>query len=274
MKKVILAFDGDHFSNGAMEFARRMNNHSPILLTGIFLPQLTYANLWSYADSSGGAFNIPLIEDSSAELVQENIGKFQDYCRQNEIQYKVHKDYLDFALPELKRETRFADVLILGGETFYRGFSKENRGEYMKEALHSAECPVVIVPEKFEPPKLNIIAVDGSESSLFALKQFSYLFGQFSQNRTLIVTTEDEDEVSKKVMECVNELTRCHFPNFSLVRLTFDPGKYLSTWVEEKKASIFVSGSFGRSFWSRLVKKSFVSELISDLTVPIFIAHR
>ena len=274
MKKVILAFDGNHFSNGAMEFARLMNNHSPILLTGIFLPQLTYANLWSYADSSGGAFNIPLIEDSSAELVQENIGKFQDYCRQNEIQYKVHKDYLDFALPELKRETRFADVLILGGETFYRGFSKENRGEYMKEALHSAECPVVIVPEKFEPPKLNIIAVDGSESSLFALKQFSYLFGQFSQNRTLIVTTEDEDEVSKKVMECVNELTRCHFPNFSLVRLTFDPGKYLSTWVEEKKASIFVSGSFGRSFWSRLVKKSSVSELISDLTVPVFIAHR
>jgi hypothetical protein len=36
MKKVILACDGSHFSEGAFEFARRLNELRPILLTGVF----------------------------------------------------------------------------------------------------------------------------------------------------------------------------------------------------------------------------------------------
>ena len=39
MKKIILAFEGTHFSEGAFEFARKLNELRPILLTGVFLPQ-------------------------------------------------------------------------------------------------------------------------------------------------------------------------------------------------------------------------------------------
>ena len=39
MKKILIAFDGTHFSDGAFEFARRVNELQPILLTGVFLPQ-------------------------------------------------------------------------------------------------------------------------------------------------------------------------------------------------------------------------------------------
>jgi hypothetical protein len=45
MKKIILAFDGANFSEGSFNFARKMNEISPILLTGIFLPQVNYAAL-------------------------------------------------------------------------------------------------------------------------------------------------------------------------------------------------------------------------------------
>jgi hypothetical protein len=64
MKKIILAFDGTHFSEGAFEFARRLNELQPVLLTGVFLPQAEIANLWSYADGVGvgAAPFIPLIE--------------------------------------------------------------------------------------------------------------------------------------------------------------------------------------------------------------------
>ena len=37
MKKVVIAFDGNHFSEGAFEFVRRLNELQPILLTGVFL---------------------------------------------------------------------------------------------------------------------------------------------------------------------------------------------------------------------------------------------
>ena len=48
MKTIILAFDGVHFSEGAFEFARRLNESQPVLLTGVFLPQAELSNLWSY----------------------------------------------------------------------------------------------------------------------------------------------------------------------------------------------------------------------------------
>ena len=48
MKKIILISDGRNFSDAAFEFAKRLNELQPILLTGIFLPQTDYATLWNY----------------------------------------------------------------------------------------------------------------------------------------------------------------------------------------------------------------------------------
>ena len=59
MKKVLLAFDGLHFSKGAFEFARRLNELEPILLLGVFVPQVTIANLWSYAAPENAPLFIP-----------------------------------------------------------------------------------------------------------------------------------------------------------------------------------------------------------------------
>ena len=73
MKKILIAFDGIQFSDGAFEFARRLNDMDSILLTGVFIPQLSYANLWSYADSIAGAAYIPLLEEGDSETIQKNV---------------------------------------------------------------------------------------------------------------------------------------------------------------------------------------------------------
>ena len=76
MKKIILVFDGTHFSEGAFEFARQLNEINPVLITGIFLPQAEIASLWSYADGVGGPY-IPLIESDETDLVQKNVQHFK-----------------------------------------------------------------------------------------------------------------------------------------------------------------------------------------------------
>src|SRR5689334_22047646 len=68
MKKIILAFDGVHFSEGAFEFAKRINEEEPILLTGIFLPQANYANLWSFAKARTEPLYVPLVEADETEV--------------------------------------------------------------------------------------------------------------------------------------------------------------------------------------------------------------
>ena len=273
MKKVLLAFDGSHFSEGAFNFARGLNELQPVLLTGLFVPQINYANLWSYANAAGGPSFIPLLEDQDSEVIQENIERFEKLCKQNSIEYRVHKEFFDFALPQLRKETRFADLAILSSETFYQNVGIGMPNEYLKDVLHSAECAIVVVPEKYEFPKTNILAFDGSESSVFAIKQFVYLFPELCNNETLLVYA---DEAGNPFPESTSmeELATRHFANLTFFKLGVEPREHFASWISDSKSAILVSGSFGRSSLSQLLKRSFVFDVIRDHRLPVFITHR
>jgi len=273
MKKILLAFDGTHFSEGAFEFARQMNVKSPILLTAAFLPQIDYANVWSYAQATAGPLFIPLIEEEDAALVHKNIARFELLCQNNNIDYRVHKDFTEFALPALKKETRFADLLIVGSESFYENLGINEPNESLKDALHSAECPVLVVPEKFQFPKTNVLTYNGSNDSVFAIKQFAYLFPEFCRNETLLVYSKAEPGEKLPDEEYIEELAGRHFPNLTIMKLQLNPKKYFSSWLLDRKASILVSGAFSRSVFSQMFKKSFITDVITDHKLPVFIAH-
>ena len=66
--------------------------------------------------------------------------------------------------------------LFWAADLFIKNLSAEESDEYLKDALHASECPVLVVPEKFDFPESNILAFDGSESSVYAIKQFVYMF--------------------------------------------------------------------------------------------------
>lgn len=274
MKKILLAFEGVHFSEGAFEFARRLNELQPVLLTGVFLPQAELANLWSYADGVAGGPLIPLIESSESELVQQNIDRFEKLCRGNGIDYRVHKDFYDLALPELKKESRYADLLILGSEMFYENMGTNSPNDYLRDVLHDVTCPVLLVPEKFDFPESIILAYDGSEDSVFAIKQFAYLFPELTNKKTLLVYANDDAEEDFPDKIQIEELAARHFSNLTLFKLDVNPKKYFSTWVLEKKSAMLVSGSYGRSGLSQLFKKSFIKNIIADHRLPVFIAHK
>jgi nucleotide-binding universal stress UspA family protein len=273
MKKIVLAFEGTHFSHGAFEFARRLNEKQPILLTGVFLPQVILSNLWSYADGANGPLFIPLVEDTDAQLVKDNIDQFESLCEKEGIDFRVHKDFYDFALPELKRETRYADLVILGSESFYHNIGSGQPNDYLKEALHEAECPVIVVPEKFDFPKANVLAYDGSKSSIFAIKQFSYLLPELSRNPTLLVQIEKDEDEQMRNLSYMEEWAARHFPDLTISKLQMDAKKYFSTWVAGRSSSILISGAYGRSALSQLFRKSFVSEVLQEHKVPVFVAH-
>lgn len=275
MRKILVAFDGSHYSEGAMDFACKLNEKKKILLTGAFLPQVDYANLWSHtATGTNENSFVPLVEDESVEPVQRNIRRFENHCINNDIEYRVHKDYLDFALPELKNESRFADCLLIGSETFYEQSGTKTPNDYLKEALHKVECPVLVVPEKFDFPQRNILSYDGSPASVYAIKQFTYLFPEFAGNATLLVYAGEKGEDVLPHELNIQELVARHFIDLSLIKLETKPHEDFSTWLAEKTGAILVSGAFGRSDLSRLFHKSFVTDIISDHRLPVFIAHK
>jgi hypothetical protein len=274
MKKILLAFDGAQFSEGAFDFARKMNETSPVLISGIFLPQIDYSALWSYSAGVGAGMVIPTLEEHDAVVIEKNIDRFKSLCVANNIEFRVHKDFEDFALPALKRETRFADLLILGSESFYKNVGISDPNSYLKDAIHNAECPVLVVPEKFDFPERNILTYDGSGSSVYAIKQFTYLFPELTGNNTVLLYAEGGDEIAFPEEENIKELCARHFPNLTLFKLGLDPKKYFGLWSSEKTGAILVSGAYGRSSFSLALRKSFVSEVIRNHRLPVFIANK
>jgi hypothetical protein len=115
------------------------------------------------------------------------------------------------------------------------------------------------------------LAYDGSASSVFAIKQFAYLFPDLSDNKTILVFASEEiDDIPAHVN--IEELAGSHFSNLAITVL--NGKKNFSEWVLKYENPILVSGSFGRSGFSSLFTKNFVINIIDAYKTPVFIAHQ
>jgi hypothetical protein len=261
MNKILIAFDSIRFSEGAFDFARQMNEQEPILLTGGFP-----------GNTIGDSGLIPR-HDKDDTKTANNIKRFESMCLMNGINFKAHKQRFDFALPELKKETIFSDLLIIGSEAFYGTPGKDYLQDSLRELLHISKCPVIVVPEKFKYPQTNILAYDGSNSSVFAIKQFSYLFPGLRGNKTILVYVKEDKGYEIPEEEYIAELAGRHFPDLTLIRLHDNRKRLFNEWLNNNKQPILVSGAFGRSTISQLFTKSFAYEVICEHKLPVFIAH-
>lgn len=272
MKKIIIPFDGGHFSKGAFSFANSLHEMKPILLTGVFLPEVDYASFFFFPTAFARPAYIPLVEGFDEEKVETNVEQFAQLCQNNFIEYRVHKDLYKSSIPQLTKETRFADLMVIGSEVFYKNGITFGSNEYLKDALHNTECPVIIVPEKFNFPSHIILAYDGSASSVFAIKQFAYLFPELcNRNAILVYVGDEKHDIPDQVL--IEELASRHFENLTITKVTSGHKNRFSTWFEEHKNSLLVSGSFGRSGVSELFNRSFIIDIIKEYKTPVFIAH-
>lgn len=274
MKKVVLAFGGTRFSESAFQFARRLNALEPILLVGVFLPDVVYADIYSLGSGLPASYLSPVMDAGETKVLRSNINHFEQLCVRNNIAYRVHEELDSLAQPELKRETRFADLLLVSNEKFYDKLLFNNANPSMTEMLHAAECPVVVVPEKGSFPECNILAYDGSEDSVFAIRQFAYLFPELCGHETLLVYAKEETSPGFPDESNMEELVTQHFKDLSLLKLHLNPRKQFTAWLRERKNVILVGGSYGRSSASEVFRKSFMAEVVAEHRIPVFIAHR
>lgn len=277
MKKIIIPFTGDQFSNGSFEFARRLNEYSPILLAGVFLPETFYPG--DYEFTGPGVMELPpLVQVPGTTFEQETAEcmlLFKKLCVAHNIEHTVHSALSEFAQPQLIKETRFADLVILGSETFYYD-EFDNRREmstYLPAFLRKTECPVLVVPESYTFPEDIVLAYNGGKSSAFAIKQFTYLLPELTGQNTLLVFASADSSELMPDMQSIEELAARHFADLTILKMEADASRYFETMMLDKKAPILVTGAYERSQFSSFFKKNFAAELINDFQFPIFIAH-
>src|SRR3954471_17401777 len=95
MKKILAAFDGTRYSEGASKYAIEIAKSTGSLLVGVFVQDMRYLN-FTYAY----AWDQPFIDYNSIETSQKeerekidlNIKLFKDACAAQGVHHKIHLD--------------------------------------------------------------------------------------------------------------------------------------------------------------------------------------
>lgn len=190
------------------------------------------------------------------------------------IEYRIHDTVKPWSIHDLEKETRFADLLVISEELFFRNWGGEQPNHFLRQLLTYTECPAIVIPENYSLIEKLLLAYDGKCEALFALKSFAYLFPRLCNLETMIIYVKKEENESIPDLEYLEEFAVRHFPNLTIEKLHFDASKYLTDWISINKNAILITGSFGRSYLTNLVKQSFVQKIIKEHSLPLFIAHK
>lgn len=272
MKQVLFVCAGKEFPQGAFNFLLSMAQRESVDVLGLFFSPIDL-------DAMVTATHIPIqapydrIREREHETVMANKALLARQCEKYHIRFRLHTNDEQWDKDLLVKESRFADLILLSGELFYADINPRQPNIYLHETLHGAECPVLVIPEDYKQCDHLFMAYDGSKESLFAIKQFCYLFPQLTDLPTEMVYIRDESGDGIPDLEHLRQYTRLHFDAMGFSKLHFKAAHYFATWIGERKHVMLVAGSYGRNPFSYLAKKSFAEEVIHEHKIPVFIAH-
>jgi hypothetical protein len=271
MKQVLFVGAGQEFPQGPFTFLRMLQQDERIHARALFFKPIDYASL---AAVTAGTRIEPILalEEQENATIAAHKTQFARQCEQHYITYTIHDNTAEWQKDVLIKESRFADLLLISGELFYADAATGQPNHFLHEVLHHAECPVLVVPENFHAVQHLFIAYDGSKESIYALKQFCYLFPQLTALPAQMVYLNKEATDDIPDLDLFKQFTRLKFESLGHSKLYFKSAD-LTTWLSEKQQGLLVTGSFGRSTLSYLAKPSFADTVIRDHQVPVFIAH-
>ncbi|TDW96706.1 adenine nucleotide alpha hydrolase family protein [Dinghuibacter silviterrae] len=257
MKKVLVHIEKGHYPQELLDFVGKMDPLGHIALTAAFLPESDYAG----------------VAAATPDLPHHR-QKLGDFCTDRGIRLGIHSDYHDFELPCLQSESRYADLMLLSARHFFETQASEQPNAWMREMLRDAECPVLLLPDNAPLPGELILAYDGSADSMYAIRQFAYLFPELMGVHATLVFISNNPEAQIPHAAGVREFCVTHYKRFRMLRLTMKPVEFYHTWIGMMTHPWLITGSYGRSFLSEMLSKSFSSEVIREHRIPVFVAHR
>ncbi len=273
MKKILFVCDGDHFSSAVFDYARAINKQEKILLKGFFMPSIDYSRMpsYAYANSYEGLIPPDFYEEED-NMMEQSIAQFEDLCKTNNISYNIYKHTGFESLQGLLDETRFSDIALVGSTHFLSVMDKDQPNMEMVRLLHDTECPVLLVPEKFKEAENILFAYDGEASCMAAFKQFHLLMTQYSTLPFTIVYFSLSGERLPNE-DVILEYVKCHYPHFKTKTQDSQSVKNLDEWLAAYSNPVIITGSYSRSSFSRMFRRSFISTVIAHHQFPVFLFH-
>jgi hypothetical protein len=272
MKKLLLPFEAGHYPRELLDFIANLQPMAPVQLTAAFVRESDYASLAGVRELPA-AVPVSCYGDEE-RMLRYNRRRLEQYCENLGIRLTVHADGEDFALACLRRESRYADLMLINSTHFFEDLDNDQPNAWMKEMLHGSECPVLLMPDKISLPGELILAYDGSAASVFAIRQFAYLFPEFCRVQATLFYVNEDPAAKIPEEEAIRELCALHFKKFRVVKGRVRSAGFYDSWLGMMSNPWLVTGSFARSALSHSFSASFSKELIMQHRVPVFVAHK
>lgn len=278
MKKFIAAFDSLNFSESTLDYAIFLAKNSQAHLVGVFLEDAA-RHSYSIADVSryeGADFDkhVAEAEEHDKEERTKSKHQFEAACQQSSLNYAIHRDK-NIAIDDLLHESIYADLLIINaGETLNR-YEEAAPSRFIRDLLTEVQCPVVLTPPKYKPIDKVVMLYDGEPSSVYAVRNFGYLFEFATRLETEVITVKaPEESMHVPDNKLVKEFIKRHFPKAEYVLLKgLAEDEIIKYLHREKKDPLIVLGAYKRNKLSRLFRPSMADYLLEHLKMPLFIAH-
>ena len=276
-KKILLAMEGNRFSNSTLKYGIEMAKRTDSLLVGVFLRDLKYAGYMypimfdqPYVDTIG--YSKFLKEER--ETINSTIKTFNDRCAKEGVAHHVHLDE-SAPIEGLLHESAYADLIIMDTKMNISSMLPDSPSSTLRDILVDAHCPIMIVPASYQEIKNVILSYDGSHSSAYAIRMFNYVFPEWSDYKTTLISVADDKGGHLKENTNIRELTGRHFSNISYQVMKGDVAKEASKFMKHNSSnSIIVMGAYGRNALSRLWRQSLANMFIKEAKVPVFISHQ
>lgn len=281
MKKIAVLIDALNFTPDNLEMAAVLAAQGPSEVVGLFIQRQRLESGPSLKNVGGQIYVEEIVlsdedQKAMAEKLKANEELFADICNRKGITFmirSIHKDDMDLIV----HESRYSDLMLLDPAITFTTDTVVPSG-FAIELLNRAECPVLIVPERFNGIEKIVYAWDGSKSSVFAIKQLYYQLPELAKKMvTVFHIKEGRDGSHEMETRLFREWLDMHFATVSYLELEGDASEELYKYFKEHEAEnnkLLVTGAFGRNKLSSFFRASTADLVLRGVDIPIFIAHR
>lgn len=278
MQKILLALNAVKINPETVEFACDLAKLTNSSVTGLFLENLAEDKTLKVRNAYDGTYINLEVDEDSAEYrskmaaTQHNVDLFGQLCEKNGVRTNA---CLDGGRPisEVIRESNFADLLIVDADTTFRKMLADVPSSLVKRILQGTGCPVIVAPKIFQKTDDIIFLFDGQKSSMFSIKQFTYLFPQFASHKLIVLHVADGWSPDAAEPDLLKDWLQNHYSNIAFKILRGKSDDDLLEHLSAHKNAMIVMGAYGRSFISRQFRKSYLDPLVKTLDQAFFIAH-
>ncbi|MEP6713701.1 MAG: universal stress protein [Ferruginibacter sp.] len=270
MKKILIILNLSHTPPQLIKTAVKIAKESDSFLEAIFLNDTASPN-FSYPFPNdmyltGEHASVKKRSEESMELMLSIAAEFRDECEIEEIQFNMEIDRT-VSVAHLITLSRFADLVIAD--------SKSDSDEYnLRDLLADAHCPLMLVSKNAAPFQKIFVAYDGTASSMYALKMFSYIFPEYKNYPVHFFQIANADTGTIQHLDEIKSWASKHFSNIKFKLITGTVKNELVEYIRQNSEKIIlVMGAYSGSAIARLFLKSTAELVINETSASLFITH-